>query len=107
MEAMPVPPPTGSTDVLRTFGIPPLRAGIIQATQRRGAATAQDLMEDLQVSRTTLIPHTQALVDAGILVQQLDPAKQGARAGFNRLVWRVDPQVLAQQLEQLRGLLAT
>lgn len=87
--------------VLRAFGIPALRAGIIRATLTRGSVTAHDLMEDLQVGRTTLIAHTQALVDAGILVQESDPSKLGARSGFNRLVWRVDEQALREQLDLL------
>ncbi len=86
--------PDDRASVLRAFGIPALRAGIIRATLTRGSVTAQDLMEDLQVGRTTLIAHTQALVDAGILVQESDPSKLGARSGFNRLVWRVDEQAL-------------
>lgn len=93
--------PDDRASVLRAFGIPALRAGIIRATVTRGSVTAQDLMEDLQVARTTLIAHTQALVDAGILVQESDPSKLGARSGFNRLVWRVDEQALRDQLDVL------
>ncbi|WP_449406901.1 hypothetical protein [Microbacterium maritypicum] len=91
--------------VLRAFGIPALRAGIIRVTLTRGSVTAQDLMDDLQVGRTTLIAHTQALVDAGILVQESDPSKLGARSGFNRLVWRVDEQALRGQLDALTSFL--
>lgn len=101
MGIMPAHTPDGTTSVLRTFGVPALRAGILRVTLARGSVTAQDLMEELQVGRTTLIAHTQALVEAGILVQENDPAKMGARSGFNRLVWRVDEGVLRAHLDLL------
>lgn len=91
--------PDELASALRAFGVPALRAGIIRATLARGSVTARDLMEDLQVGRTTLIAHTQALVDVGILVQGTDPTKLGARSGFNRLVWRVDEEALRGQLD--------
>lgn len=92
-------------NVLRAFGMSALRAGIIRVTLTRGSVTAQDLMGDLQVGRTTLIAHTQALVEAGIFVQENDPSKLGARSGFNRLVWRVDEQALRAQLDLLTAAL--
>lgn len=94
-------PPDELASVLRAFGMPTLRAGIIRTTLDRGTVTAQDLMEALEVGRTTLVPHTQALVDSGILVQEKDPTKAGAKAGFNRLVWHVDRQALDRDLDVL------
>lgn len=92
-------PPTDPLDVvLRAFGMTPLRAGIIRSVRQRGAATAQDLIADLQVSRAALVPHTHALVTAGILVQRSDPQMAGARAGFNRLLWSVDQDTLRTHL---------
>lgn len=90
---------------LRALGVPTLRAGIVRVTLTRSSVTAQDLMEDLHVGRTALIAHTQALVNAGILVQETDPSKLGARSGFNRLVWRVDEQRLREQLVLLAAAL--
>lgn len=98
---MPESLPGETSDALRAFGVSSLRAGIVNATVRGGEVTAQDLMSELGVGRSTLVPHTQALVDAGILVQGADPTKAGARAGFNRLVWRVDEQVLARHFARL------
>lgn len=97
--------PDERADALHAFGMPALRAGIIRTTLARGAVTARDLMEELQVGRTTLITHTQALVEAGILVQETDPTKFGARSGFNRLVWRADEQALGAQLDLLKAAL--
>lgn len=87
-------------DVQRALGLSPVRVGIIRAAAR-GPVTAQDLMTELKVSRATLAPHTEALIAAGILVQQKDPTRAGARAGFNRLVWSVNPSVLADHLTVL------
>lgn len=97
--------PDEHSETLRAFGMPALRAGIIRTTLTRGTVTAQDLMEELQVGRTTLIAHTQALVDAGILVQETDPSKVGARSGFNRLVWRADEQALNAHVVVLKAAL--
>ncbi|WP_025104781.1 winged helix-turn-helix domain-containing protein [Microbacterium paraoxydans] len=87
-------------DVQRALGLSPVRVGIIRAAAR-GPVTAQDLMAELNVSRATLAPHTEALLAAGILVQQKDPTRAGARAGFNRLIWSVDRAVLADHLAAL------
>ena len=97
--------PDETTSALRALGVPALRVGIIRTTLTRGTVTAQDLMDELQVKRTTLIAHTQALVDAGILVQETDPTKMGARSGFNRLVWRADEEALGAHLELLAAAL--
>lgn len=101
MERMPHPDPDELAEVLHTLGISPLRTGILQVIQRRGAATAQDLMGELHVSRSRLGPHLKILVDAGVLVEGPDPAAAGARSGFNRLLWRINETVLDQHLEIL------
>lgn len=99
---MPHPTPDDPTAALRALGVHHLRAGIIRTTLRLGQATAQDLMDELHVSRTTLVPHTQSLVDAGILTQTQDPTTAGARSGFNRLIWIVDRDVLDRYLTALQ-----
>lgn len=101
MGRMPHSNPDELAEVLHTLGISPLRTGILQVIQRRGTATAQNLMDELHVSRSRLGPHLKILVDAGVLVEGPDPAAAGARSGFNRLLWRINETVLDQHLEYL------
>lgn len=102
---MPDAGPDEIAEVLRAFGLSRVRVGIISATVAAGSVTAQDLMAALQVGRATLVPHTRALVEAGILVEETDPTMVGAGSGFNRLVWRVDAGALGRHLELLQQIL--
>ncbi|GAB6855966.1 hypothetical protein [Microbacterium xylanilyticum] len=89
--------------VLGALGISPLRVGLIRVTLQRGSVSLPELVEELGVSRTTLIAHKDALVEAGILIERRDPSMAGARSGFNRFVYRVDEKALRAHLEQLRN----
>lgn len=99
---MPDPSPDDLGAVLKAFGVSPLRIGILQVVLRKGSASLPDLVEELGASRTTLRPHKDALVEAGVLLERKDPSMAGARSGFNRLIYRVDVSALQDHLEQLR-----
>lgn len=89
--------------MLHTLGVSATRAGVIRVAATHGEVTAKLLMDELHVRRATLIPHTKALVSAGVFTQHTDPAAAAARSGFNRLVWRVDVTVLREYLAQLEA----
>jgi len=88
-------------DAIDTFGMPAVRAGIVRAAAANGSVTAEQLMSDLSVSRSTITYHIKPLVAAGLLVPNADPSRAGARSGFNRLIWSIDRAALDAHLKAL------
>jgi len=92
-------------DVLVAFGMHKVRAGILRVASRRGAVTAEVLMNELHIARATLGYHIRPLVAAGLLRESTDPARANAPAGFNRLLWTVDVDALRAHLATLEAAL--
>lgn len=98
---MPEPAPELIDDLVKTIGLSPSRAGIIRIAYQEGHVTAGQLMEQLGIARSTLTFHIKPLVDAGILIAETDPSRVGTASGFNRILWRVDQEVLQQLLRSV------
>lgn len=100
---MPDPSSKLIDELVKTIGLSPSRAGIIRIAYQEGHVSAQRLMEQMGISRSTLTFHIKPLVDAGILIAEADPSRAGRPSGFNRLLWRVDRDAVHQHLENLRS----
>lgn len=75
---------------------------ILSIAIRDGSCTAEGLMAELGISRSTLGGHIKPLEEAGLLVPSTDPTRSSARGGSNRLVWAVDREALDRILDELR-----
>lgn len=98
MACMPEHAPELVDDLVKTIGLSPSRVGIIRITYQHGHVTAGQLMEQLGIARSTLTHHIQPLVEAGVLIAETDPSRAGTASGYNRILWRVDHDVLQQLL---------
>ena len=97
---MPFPDP--HLDPVATLGISRVRIGIINlVVGSEVPVTAVELTEKLGISRATLSIHVAALVQAGVLHQQIDPSRRGATSGFNRLVWTANADQIDRLLNEL------
>lgn len=97
-----VPTPSALPDPADVFGMSPVRIGILRiVAHSREPVAASELMAELGVVRATLSLHLKALVDAGVLRQQLDRSPSAARSGFNRLVWSVVPDRVESLIAEL------
>lgn len=75
---------------------------ILAIASRDGSCTADGLMAELGISRSTLAVHIKHLEETGLLVPTVDPARASARGGANRLVWKLDREALDRMLDNLR-----
>lgn len=98
---MPEPSPELIDHLVKTIGLSPSRVGIIRIAYRQGHVTAEQLMEQLGIARSTLTHHIQPLVEAGILIAGADPSRVGTASGYNRILWRVDQEALRQLLRSI------
>lgn len=97
-----MPSPDHSVDPVAALGISAVRMGILRVIVSADApVTAAELMDEIKISRAALSLHTAALVDAGIVRQQVDPSRRDASSGFNRLVWSPIPERIEQMLGEL------
>lgn len=101
MSFMPEPAPELIDDLVKTIGLSPSRAGIIRIANQQGHVTAEQLMEQLGIARSTLTHHIRPLVEAGILIAETDPSRAGTASGYNRILWSVDQNVLRQLLRSV------
>ncbi|WP_170285709.1 winged helix-turn-helix transcriptional regulator [Microbacterium rhizomatis] len=92
-------------DLVKTIGLSASRVGIIRIAYRDGQVTADQLMDQLGIARSTLTFHIKPLVDAGILIPEMDPTRAGKASGFNRLIWWVDRDAVDQRLHCITALI--
>ena len=69
---------------------------------REKQVSADQLVAELGIPRSTLSVNIRPLVEAGILVPQPSPSQRGVKGGVNRLVWNLDDAALEQMLLELR-----
>lgn len=105
MASMPEDSPDLLADLVKTIGLSSSRVGIIRIAYRDGQVTADQLMNQLGIARSTLTFHIKPLVDAGILIPEMDPTRAGKASGFNRLIWRVNREAVDQRLQIMTALI--
>lgn len=97
-----MPFPDQRVDPVATLGISRVRIGVLKhVISSETPVAATELTERLGISRATLSLHVAALVEAGVLRQQVDPSRRGATSGFNRLVWTANKDQIDRLLNEL------
>lgn len=104
MASMPENPPELLADLVKTIGLSASRVGIIRIAYQEGHVTADQLTDELGIARSTLTFHIKPLVDAGILIPEVDPSRAG-KSGFNRLIWRIDREAVDQRLRNISAVI--